>query len=487
MGHLTSPNHLLSFVLLLALPETGVPQDLILLKNGNQISGRIAEEKDGCLEVLLPGGRVRLEAASVREIDRSRPFERYVAYGKGLLAKKDYRQAEQVYLEGIGAFGGDPTKKAPLMAGLVECGRSFLQERCYEDSRRVLGRVVELEPGHVEGQEQLAAAERMCRKIRKEISGFLHILEKDPDNDFARYHVGLRYESLGETEKARAEYERILKRYPVDLKEFNGEVHRLRGFIGRHLVVEEVTLAPAGRKGETAASSKEFRRLKSARTIIYHYDPKLAAEAARIADELIPALEKEFDIPADDRPYLIFIYQTNEEYNDATGKEGTTGYTEGARKVHLYQTEPGLLDTVLPHELTHSTLYRRYTGLPSWLDEGLAGRNERGHGVYYDRVKLWLAEGKALPFDQLLKKDVIRLAPDERKVFYGQACTLADFLYQEYGGQKKMLELLKAFAGNASAGNTGAGRKDTETALKAAYGFSQLSELETLWRKYMEL
>lgn len=477
MHYRSSSSTLVTLLASVAFLNTGAAQDLITLRNGNQLTGRIASQKESTLELLVPAGRVKLETGSIREIDQSRPFERYLTYGWSLLKKSDFPQAEIVYSEGLEKHGADAARRDALLAGLLEAGRGFLKARRYEDGRRTIGRLLEVAPDHQKGLEERATAESMCRKIRRELSGFQHLIEKQPRNDFARYHLGLRYESLGQTDKAREEYQEILRHYPVDLDQFQGEVHRLRGFISRHLVVKEVTLTPTPRTGEPPESSEKRQRLRTARTAIFHWSPKVARDLARIADEAIRKLEKEFEIPADERAYLVFVHRTREEYNETTGAEGTTGYSEGARKIHLYQTEPALLDAIFPHELVHATLYRRYTGLPSWLDEGLAVRYEGGHGLYYDRVKSWLAEGKVLPFDELLKKKAARLSAEDRKLFYGQAYTLVDFLYQEHGGREKMVQFLLAVSGGGEA----------EAGLKKVYGFSSVNELEALWRKYLEL
>jgi len=477
MDYRQSPSTLVAILVPVAFLSAGAAQDLITLTNGNQLTGRIASQKESTLEVLVPAGRVKLEAEAISNIDRSRPYERYLAYGGTLLKKSDFRQAETVYSEGLEKYGTDADRREALLSGLLEAGRGLLKARRYEDGRRALVRLLEVAPDHQDGRKELAAAESMCRKIQREISGFQHILKKQPRNDFARYHLGLRYESLGQEDKARKEYEEVLRHYPVDVEQFKGEIYRLRGFISRHLVVKEVTLTPTPSKGELPASSEKLRRLRTARTVIFHWAPEIARDLAKIADEMIPKLEKEFEIPSDKRAYLIFLHRTREEYNETTGAEGTTGYCEGARKVHLYQTEPALLDAIFPHELVHATLYRRYTGLPSWLDEGLAVRYEGGHGLYYDRVKTWLAEGKVIPFNEFFKKRAARLSAAERKIFYGQAYTLVDFLYQEYGGREKMIQFMRGLSG----------AREEEAVLKKIYGFSSVNELESVWRKYMEL
>ena len=478
------PAHLPAGLILAALavqaasPATGLSQDLVTLKNGNQLTGRIRSQEDSRIELLLPSGTVRLLRSEIRSIDGSRPFERYLEYGQALRRKEDFKQAAEVYLEGAAKYGADPKQKGPLLTGLLESGKGLLRARRFVESRSASRRLLEMDPKSPDGRKLLIISERMCRKIEKEISGFQHALSERPENDFARYHLGLRYESLGQTDRARQEYETILKRYPVDLKQFRGKIHLLRGFIGRHLVVsEESSAPPEAAETPRGTTSDRFGRHQSSRVAIYHYNQELAEEVAQVAEELIPKLEAEFEIAPDRRPYVIFIYRDEAEYIEATGRKGTAGYCEAARKIHLHQATPRLLRSVLPHELTHATLYRRFKGLPSWLDEGLAVRNEKGSGIYLDRVKEWMEAGTTFRFNELAKKRVLKLGAEERTVFYGQSYTLVDFLYQEHGGRDKLLRFMEA----ASSG------KDADSTLKEIYELKGMEELEILWKSYMEL
>jgi hypothetical protein len=316
----------------------------------------------------------------------------------------------------------------------------------------------------------------MCRKIQKEVEGFVQALHEKPDNDFARYHLGLRYESLGENEKAQAEYETILKRSKVDITKFNGLVH-MRGFIKRHMVVSEEAAAVSSGDKKYSKNLRQMEGLKSPKAVIYHYNRRLALDVVKIVEKVLPGIEKEFNVPSDRIPYTIFIYKDDKEYAEATSLPGSAGFASGPRKIHLYQTAPRMLNSVLPHELVHATLYRQYRSLPSWLDEGLAVRYEQGPGIYYDRVKQWMKESATYPFKDFMKKSALRLSDDNRSVFYGQAYTLVDFLYLEHGGRTKMLEFL----------GTTSRTKNIAASLRQVYDLQSVAVLEKQWRKFMEL
>jgi hypothetical protein len=251
----------------------------------------------------------------------------------------------------------------------------------------------------------------------------------------------------------------------------------MRGFIKRHMVVSEEEVNAGANEKKYSKNLRQMEGLKSPRAIIYHYNRRLALDVVKVVDKVLPRIEKEFNVPTDRLPYTIFIYRDEKEYAEATSLPGSAGYAAGPRKIHLYQTAPRMLNSVLPHELVHATLYRQYRSLPSWLDEGLAVRYEQGPGIYYDRVKQWMKDNTTYPFKEFMKKSALRLSDDNRRVFYGQAYTLVDFLYLEHGGRKGMLEFLSAISRT----------KNVEASLRQVYGLKALSGFEQQWRKFMEL
>ncbi|MBI2190985.1 MAG: tetratricopeptide repeat protein [Planctomycetes bacterium] len=463
--------------LILAGPASA--QDLVTLLNGNQVEGRIAAENEEGVEVLVPSGRLRLRRDDIQKTDASRPFERYVGYGWALLKKKDFSQAETVYREGIEKFDQDPEKKKLLELGLLEAGQGLLGQRRFGDARRVFDALLEADPEHPEGRRLAEETNRACRRIGREIEGYRKAIEADPDNDHARYQLGLRQESLGRVEEAREQYLAIVSRYPqVQPEQFNGRLDLLRGFIQKHMVV-------TGPGAEAAESDSRYKpampggweRHSSSRVVILHHQADLAREAAAVAENLLPRLETEYGLPEDSEPYTIWIYRDEAEYVQATGRAGTLGFCEEARKVLLYQTAPRLLRSVLPHELAHATLYRRYRRIPSWLDEGLAVRQEWGCELYYDRTREWIDRGAAFSLVELFRKNAVQIPKEQREIFYGQAFTLVDYLDHEQGGRERLLQLLEALSSG----------KELAPSLQTLYRIPTLLELEKLWKRYVEL
>ncbi len=130
----------------------------------------------------------------------------------------------------------------------------------------------------------------------------------------------------------------------------------------------------------------------------------------------------------------------------------------------------------IAHELTHLVIHQMtlnpYSGLPNWLDEGLAMRSEGPMGPafqsYLDRAiaqdSLFSVRSLASPFSTDAEKSYLS---------YAQSYSLVEYLISTYG-KDRMFELLDTL----SEGSTYDG------ALSRVYGFDS-DGLERLWRAYL--
>ncbi len=130
----------------------------------------------------------------------------------------------------------------------------------------------------------------------------------------------------------------------------------------------------------------------------------------------------------------------------------------------------------IAHELTHLVIHQMtlnpYSGLPNWLDEGLAMRSEGPMGPafqsYLDRAiaqdSLFSVRSLASPFSTDAEKSYLS---------YAQSYSLVEYLISTYG-KDRMFELLDTL----SEGSTYDG------ALSRVYGFDS-DGLERLWREYL--
>ncbi len=131
-----------------------------------------------------------------------------------------------------------------------------------------------------------------------------------------------------------------------------------------------------------------------------------------------------------------------------------------------------ILDSVLPHEITHTILachFRR--PLPRWADEGAATLCEHESERRRQRllVERLLRTSKRIPLRRLLA--ITEYPQDMEHVLslYAQGYSLADYLVQQ-GGRARYLKFLED-----------ALRDGWETALKRHYGFDGVDALESRW------
>jgi hypothetical protein len=128
---------------------------------------------------------------------------------------------------------------------------------------------------------------------------------------------------------------------------------------------------------------------------------------------------------------------------------------------------------VIAHELTHLVIHQvtfnPYSGLPTWLDEGLAMVSEGPLESSFSSVLYRAREGNKLLTVRSLASPFSAYI-EESSVSYAQSHQIVSFLIDEYG-REKMYELLSTF-------RQGAGYDE---ALDKVYGFD-MDGLNTLWR-----
>ena len=133
-------------------------------------------------------------------------------------------------------------------------------------------------------------------------------------------------------------------------------------------------------------------------------------------------------------------------------------------------SEERILDSVLPHEITH-TIFASYfrQPLPRWADEGACTTVE--HPVERARQHRMLIEflttGRGIAFPEMF---AMKEYPPDVLPLYSQGYSLARFLI-ERGGRHKYV----AFVGDGLARNDWAG------ALERHYGVNDIAKLQHIW------
>jgi len=139
-------------------------------------------------------------------------------------------------------------------------------------------------------------------------------------------------------------------------------------------------------------------------------------------------------------------------------------------------TEERLMDSVLPHEITH-TIFASYfrQPLPRWADEGACStvehQDEKVKQV--ERLIRYIKEGRFIPFERMM---YMTEYPSDVLVLYAQGHSVADWLIKRKDGRRRFVRFLEdGFVDN----NWG-------RAVKKAYGFNSLLEMQDAWLEWVK-
>ena len=133
-----------------------------------------------------------------------------------------------------------------------------------------------------------------------------------------------------------------------------------------------------------------------------------------------------------------------------------------------------ILDSVLPHEITH-TIFATHYGrpLPRWADEGACtivehdSEKQKQHRLLYE----FLSTGRGIAFNQMF---AMQDYPSDMLPLYSQGYSLARFLVAQ-GGKRKFVEYV----------GDGMKWKNWTKATQTHYQFHSLSELQITWLEWV--
>ena len=193
---------------------------------------------------------------------------------------------------------------------------------------------------------------------------------------------------------------------------------------------------------------------------------------ARLAQDTGAELEKQVE---------MYIYA---DADDLRGAMVFSREWAGGRAFTRYGTlaigiSPDDLDwgeRAIVHELTHLVIHQvtlnPYSGLPTWLDEGLAMHTEGElEPVFTAVLDAAVAEDGLISVRSLSSPFSAHVG--QSLLSYAQSYSIVDFLITEYG-QGEMLELLNTFSRGSS----------YDGALERVYGFD-MDGLDALWRDWV--
>lgn len=144
-------------------------------------------------------------------------------------------------------------------------------------------------------------------------------------------------------------------------------------------------------------------------------------------------------------------------------------------KMNIQGSRERVLDSVLPHEITH-TIFASYfrQPLPRWADEGACTTVEhRSEVAKQERMLIdFLKSGRGIPFDQLF---AMKDYPQDVMPLYSQGHSLAQFLIESHG-KKAFLEFL----------SDGLQDENWPRAVQSHYGFDDLYVMQDSWLDWVK-
>ncbi len=220
--------------------------------------------------------------------------------------------------------------------------------------------------------------------------------------------------------------------------------------------------------------------VQSANFRVYARSAQLANEVIRAAEENRKQLAMHWlgkELPTWPEPCPILV-------NDGprTQASGETKYTLVGGGVANFQmsvsgTPERILDSVLPHEITHTVIASNFAALgkavPRWADEGacttVEHQAERSkHDVMLVR---YLSEGRGIPFAVLF---TLKDYPPDMMPLYAQGYSLSCFLISQ-GGPRRFIEFL----------GRGMETNNWDSATDEFYSYPKLGKLQTAWNRWV--
>jgi len=163
------------------------------------------------------------------------------------------------------------------------------------------------------------------------------------------------------------------------------------------------------------------------------------------------------------------------EVGPRLGAGGATSFVFQNGNVHGWRmnvqgSEIRILDSVLPHEVTHTIFATHFRQpLPRWADEGACTTVEHPSekARHHKLLITFLKTNRGIPFDRMF---AMKEYPSDILPLYAQGHSLAKFLIAQ-SGKREFLE----FVGD------GMVDENWPRALRDNYGYRDLGELQTVW------
>lgn len=143
-------------------------------------------------------------------------------------------------------------------------------------------------------------------------------------------------------------------------------------------------------------------------------------------------------------------------------------------KMSVQGTEERILDSVIPHEVSH-TIFATYfcCPVPRWIDEGAATSVEADveRNNYRNMLIGFLLENRGIPFNTMVR---LSEYPRDMMPFYSQGFSVCEYLIA-VGGHRRLVEFTREALRN----------NDWSASVKKYYGYEDLSDLQIRWTNWI--
>jgi hypothetical protein len=144
-------------------------------------------------------------------------------------------------------------------------------------------------------------------------------------------------------------------------------------------------------------------------------------------------------------------------------------------KMDIQGSRERILDSVLPHEVTHTIFASHFRQpLPRWADEGACTTVEHRSEIAKQERNLitYLKTGRGIPFKQMF---AMKEYPSDVMPLYAQGHSTAQWLIESRGKQEFLTFLAD-----------GMRDENWERAVHAHYGFENLGTMQTAWNDWVK-
>ena len=188
----------------------------------------------------------------------------------------------------------------------------------------------------------------------------------------------------------------------------------------------------------------------------------------------------------------IYIFDNRQAFWEHLGNKAIDATYAGAMafprrpqqnpEVYGYECE-GLLEYILPHELTHH-IYREFTvgidittPIPLWINEGMACYEEH-NPRYVKTAKAAVHENSFIDLQEIFSIERYPDDPGRRTLFYAESTSVVEFLIRTYGG-RKFLNFSRKLIKD---------KRTVDAALKAVYypHIKNTEDLQKAWLAFLK-